>query len=292
MRIAGRLRTVFFFLLVAGVTPAWPATPDPAAALHAHYAALAGRLADNPFHRPLHLDSVESQNRLSGDVHARVNHPLSVVGAELSRAEHWCDVLILHFNTKYCRAMSGRTGTVLAVRMGRKHEQPLVSAYHIDFTFRVTAARADYLRIELHAAHADDDRIVLEAVPVENGQTFLHLAYSYTRTLASRTAMKSYLATLGREKTGFTVTGRGTDGTPVYIDGVRGMIERNTMRYFLAVEAYLDALSVPPAQRPEQRLQNWFDATARYPQQLYEMDRSTYLEMKRREYRRQQTVRP
>jgi hypothetical protein len=77
---------------------------------------------------------------------------------------------------------------------------------------------------------------------------------------------------------------------PQYIGGVRGMVERNTMRYYLAIEAYLGALAAPPAAQLERRLQAWFDATEKYPRQLRELDRAAYLEMKQREYRRQQAA--
>ena len=43
-------------------------------------------------------------------------------------------------------------------------------------------------------------------------------------------------------------------------------------------------------QRVDKRIQAWFDATERYPKQLREMDRSTYVAMKRQEYERQQTA--
>jgi hypothetical protein len=39
-------------------------------------------------------------------------------------------------------------------------------------------------------------------------------------------------------------------GQPDYIGGVRGLVERNTMRYYLAIDAYLSTLPV----RPEKRL--------------------------------------
>jgi hypothetical protein len=38
-------------------------------------------------------------------------------------------------------------------------------------------------------------------------------------------------------------------------------------------------------------LQSWFTAVEHYPRQLHEMDRPQYLEMKRSEYQRQQTLR-
>ncbi|HEY3597286.1 MAG TPA: hypothetical protein VGL08_07220, partial [Paraburkholderia sp.] len=63
-----------------------------------------------------------------------------------------------------------------------------------------------------------------------------------------------------------------------------------TMRYYLAIDAYLGALSVAPNQRLEQRLTSWFNATEQYPRQLHEVDRQDYMQMKRDEYQRQQTA--
>ena len=60
------------------------------------------------------------------------------------------------------------------------------------------------------------------------------------------------------------------------------------MRYYLAIEAYLGALSAPTADQTEKRLRDWFDAVERYPKQLHELERNEYLDMKRREVQRQQ----
>jgi len=86
------------------------------------------------------------------------------------------------------------------------------------------------------------------------------------------------------------VIGKQEDGKPIYIDGVRGVVERNTMRYYLAIDAFLGAASAPPAARLEKRLQSWFNAVEQYPRQLHELDRAAYLEMKRAEHKRQQTL--
>jgi hypothetical protein len=55
------------------------------------------------------------------------------------------------------------------------------------------------------------------------------------------------------------------------------------MRYYLAIEAYLDSLSAPEGERAEKRLREWFAATERHPQQLREMGQAEYMAMKRRE---------
>jgi hypothetical protein len=69
---------------------------------------------------------------------------------------------------------------------------------------------------------------------------------------------------------------------------MRGLVERNTMRYYLAIEAFLGALSSPPQARLEKSLHDWFSAIERYPRQLHELEQSEYLDMKRKEYLRQQ----
>jgi hypothetical protein len=95
--------------------------------------------------------------------------------------------------------------------------------------------------------------------------------------------MTSYLATLGRGKVGFTQKEPGAD----YIGGMRGVAERYTLRYLLAIEAYLAA---PGAQQFPQRLAHWFNATERYARQLREVERTAYFSMKRHEYARQQSL--
>jgi len=75
---------------------------------------------------------------------------------------------------------------------------------------------------------------------------------------------------------------------PIYIGGVRGALERNVMRYYLAVDAHLASLAVPPEQQLDKRIQTWFDSSERYARQLHEMDRAQYLAMKKDEYERQQ----
>jgi len=60
-------------------------------------------------------------------------------------------------------------------------------------------------------------------------------------------------------------------------------VERNTMRYYLAIDDYVAA---PAPSQLEQRLNTWFDATERYPRQLHEMEKPDYLAMKRVEAKR------
>jgi hypothetical protein len=72
------------------------------------------------------------------------------------------------------------------------------------------------------------------------------------------------------------------------VSSMRGVMERNTMRYYLAINAYLGTLSAPSHERVERRMRNWFAATERYPLQLHEVDLAEYLDAKRKDVRRQQ----
>ena len=164
----------------------------------------------------------------------------------------------------------------------------------MEFAFRIVAAGSDYYEAQLTADKGpfatSNYRIRLEAIPVSGNRTFLHLTYAYEYGLAGRLAMSGYLATVGRGKVGFTITGETKGAEPAYIGGERGVVERNTMRYYLAIDSYLAGLSAPPADRLETRLLAWFNAAERYPRQLHDVERDAYLDMKRDEYRRQQTV--
>jgi hypothetical protein len=272
--------------LAPAMAPAQTAAPaGDANALRGKLQALAPQLARNAFKRPLTIESNEASDRLSGDVYALVDHPFNSVSGALRTPAAWCQVLMLHLNTKSCAVKNG--GGQLELAVGRKFDQPLSDTQKIAFDYSLAKTDAGYLNVRLSAADGPlsthDYSIVLEAAPADNGKTAIHLSYAYAYGTAARFAMKSYLATLGSDKVGFTKQGQGG----AYIGGVRGVVERNTMRYYLAIDSYLDA---PAPGQLDQRLGAWFDATEQYAQQLHELDRDDYLAMKRREFERLRTA--
>lgn len=268
----------------AAAAPVAEATGETASALRVAYEDLRSRLEKNDFGRPVYLDSREKGNDLQGDVYAVVDQAFEKVDGALGSASAWCDIMILPFNTKHCTSIAGKS---LSLYVGKKKETPVADAYRVEFEYRVVARTRDYLNVALGAASGPlgtrNYRIALEATPLDAGHAFVHLSYSYTYSTMSSLAMQAYLSTVGAAKVGFTVEGRGGDGKPRYVKGMRGVLERNTMRYFLAIDAYLDSLVAPESARVDKRLNDWFTASERYAPQLHEMDRSEYLAMKRRE---------
>jgi len=271
-------------LLAAGAARA--DTPaDPAAAqLLARHASLAPKLAHNDFGRPLALESKEEPRRVSGDVYAVIDYPFDTVSRTFRNPRSWCEVLILHLNTKFCRA----SGDTLSVRMGRKNASDLDDAYALRFAFQAEAPKPGYVAARASSPSGPlgsrDYVITMQAMPLPDGRSFMRLHYSYAFGAAAKLATRGYLATSGSGKVGFTRQG------DKYVRGLRGAVERNAMRYYLAVEAYLGSLDASPGRQFATRIERWFDATERYARQLREMDRGTYLSMKQREYARQQEL--
>ncbi|MEQ1598407.1 MAG: hypothetical protein ABL880_03475 [Methylotenera sp.] len=265
-----------------------------AIALKAKYTELNEQLLNNQFQRELHLISTESSNNLKGEIYAVVDYPFASASRALNNPNHWCDALILHVNIKYCHASGDEPNTILKVNLGKKFEQPLAQTYGVEFNYREVMKTTDYFAVELKAANGPlsthDYRIWIEATPLIDGRTFLHFTYTYAFGFAGRVAMQGYLATGARNKVGFTTDGKLPDGQPDYIKGVRGVVERNTMRYYLAIDAYLAALTSPASKQLEKRLQQWYKSTEQYTVQLHEVERNDYLDMKRKEYQRQQVA--
>ena len=243
-----------------------------AAALRKRHAELRAQLADNPFGRPLHVESSASNGAHNGKIYAVVEEPFIIVASALARAEHWCDILTLQVNVKRC----DHSDRALSTLVTRKPRDSVTEAYRVDFRFDRVAASPDYLLAVLSAAEGPvgtrDYQLRLEATPLDSKRTFIYMSYAYNLGFMARRAMDAYLAGAGRDKRGFSVDG-----------GERGVVERSAMRYYLAVEVFLESLDEPASERLEKRLRDWYAAISRYPQLQEQVSAEEYLEMKRRE---------
>jgi hypothetical protein len=265
------LRVCILLLLMVGSAHA-----QDVATLRARHAAVKEHLADNSFGRPLHVESSAFGGVHEGQIYAVIEQPYRVVVPALARPEGWCHILMLQVNIKRCSADDD--GQALAAFITRKPRDAIDSAHRVRFRYEATTKGGDYLHVVLSAPIGPigtrDYRIVLEAAPLDSRRTFMHMSYAYTLGSVARMAMKSYLAGVGRDKRGFSVDG-----------GERGVVERSAMRYYLAVEAYLESLGAPAEQRLDARLRNWYAAIARYPQLHEAVGAEEYVEMKHREAR-------
>ena len=136
-------------LLAAYASPVLIAAQEDAgpAALKQKYEQVRPQLEKNPFGRPLHLDSGDTNGKMTGDVYAVLDHPFKRVSEGLASAKQWCEVLVLPFNVQKCE--SG--GKALKLYVGRKPTSPIEEATQLDFSYAVAAKSADHLQVKLAA---------------------------------------------------------------------------------------------------------------------------------------------
>ncbi|MDQ0081245.1 hypothetical protein J2W35_001582 [Variovorax boronicumulans] len=284
------LTGALLLLLAASAQQALAAAPEnsSAQALRATHQRLSDKLDKSSFGRPVQLDSMETADGLQGDVYAVVEHPLAEISTALKGSAHWCEVLTLHINNRRCSTASGPQGReMLTLYVVRRYDKPIDQAFELPFVYRVASATPEHLMVELSAESGplgtSNYRVTLEAVALDERKSFLHFSYSYDHNTMVRLGTMAYLATFGSDKVGFTVLGKTPEGQPDYIRGLRGLVERNAMRYFLTLDAYLSA---PGPEQADRRQRRWFAAAEQYPRQLHEVDLDTYLALKREDRQR------
>lgn len=265
------------------------AQATPLEQLRARHVELREALDKSSFSEPLVLTSSDSGDQVTGEAHAEVKRSHADIAAAFRSARNVCELLMLHLNVRVCTAASGSTADALELSVGPKRAAAPGVTHGMRYALRVEADTPQYLRVLLTAKAGplatSDYRIVFEAMPVQPQLSFVHFSYAYEYGTLAKMAMGIYLATAGRAKIGFSVTGKTSDGRPVYVTGERGALERNVMRYYLALLAYVNVAPGSPRQQTEQRLRNWFQMTERYAAQLHELDLDEYLDEKHKDFR-------
>lgn len=261
------------------------------AMLHEQYLQLRAGQGDTLPGTTTSLRSSEHDNIPSAEINTIINYPYETVATALAAIENWCQILPLHFNIKACTHEGGQGTQSLTVYSGRKIYQVPEEGYRMDYRFNLIRYYDDHLTLQLNAAQGPvntrDYRIELDALRVEEG-TLLHIHYSYQPSLLSNVLTNGYLNTIGRNKVGFSRIEQ--EGVLRPVSGIRGAIERNVMRYHLAIEAFLGSRSLPAASRYEASLVNWISQNNSFPLQLHEMEKDEYLTIKRREKDNQQRL--
>lgn len=266
---------VFFTLLESP----WASSADD---LAAHYRELTANIESNPFNAPVAVQSGEQGDTVSAEVHGVLDQPFAVVADVLGEAQSWCSFMTLSLHIKAC-TWTPATSTI-TLYVGTKDYQTPDEAYEVQYRFKANR-EPEHIVVELDSSHgpmgAKRNRIAVEAMSM-NGETILHFTSSIEMSTVSRLATATYLATLGRHRIGFSMVEDG-EGKKTPVKGVKGMIERNAMRYYLALQTHIEQRKEPETLRFERSINAWFDLTERYHDQLYEVSREKYIENKKSE---------
>jgi hypothetical protein len=248
------------------------------------------QLQKSSFGLPLILKSREQGDKAHVDVFGILDHPFATVANALRIPANWCDIVLMNPNVKACTYGKQGKDWLLTFYVGRKVYKAPEDVSRIVNRLKVTP-RQGYLDIVLAADEGPygtkDYRMRLQAVPVARGKTYVQVGFEYSDSAALRMAEKAYFATLGRNKTGFTVIGKDEEGKAILVGGRRGAIERSTVRYYFAIQSFLKTLRFPPEQRFTRSIGDWYDLTSRYEQLDFGLDRKEYLDIKARERKNQ-----
>jgi hypothetical protein len=286
---AAGIAVALWFAAATAQSPS-PVRAEPteaAAMLAARHVALADELARSPFSLPLVVRSRDEGAVAEGEIVGLVPHPYAAFAAAFAAPRAFCDVAVLHPNVKGCMPTRVNGEDRVTLYAGRKHYEPTERAYTQEFVATAPQVSDRYLRLVLRAPDGPLDTrdyvFTLEAMPAGDA-TFIAVRYAYRSSFASRAATAGYLATAGSGKTGFT---RSESGEPAR--GVRGVVERNAMRHYLALTAVLDTAAIPEEGRIAARLDRYYTLTDRFAAQLREFERTEYVAIKTRELGEQRT---
>jgi hypothetical protein len=240
---------------------------------------------------PFYLESSMSQNASHVDIYGTIKHPFDIVENGLQLPTNWCDIVLLHTEVRASTYKKVNDTWLLTLYTVKKFQDPLEDAYQMKFEYHVIAQQPGFFAISLSAPGGPfgtkDHQIRLEVLPLDEGTTFIHLRYSLCYSPLGYFLMKTYFSIFGGGRIGFSVIGTDRDGNPVYVGGLRGAIESDVVRYYLAILAYMDTLKIPIEQRFEKRMSQWYDLTARYKRQLFKMEKEKYLTHKRQDQKSQ-----
>lgn len=267
----------------------WGGEPAPQR-FHGYFQELQEAARRGPFGFPLEVRSEERGELMIAEALGIMDHPLQAFREAVTEPAPWCDFIPLNLNIKACTIQWDGKEPFLTLYIGGKGYLAPESASQQPYRFVVRARQAEYVSVSLSALQGlmgtRAHQLEFEAASVA-GKTVVALRSSYEQSAASKLATAIYLATMGRDKIGFSRERLGPDGQASFVRGAQGMIERNLMRYYLILKAYLDAQRLPPARRFEALISDAYDLMERYPAQLHEMERAEYLDVKRRERQNQ-----
>ena len=232
--------------------------------------------------QPLTIRSNTSDKQLRAEIFAVHQYSFSELVNKLSVPKQWCQFITLHLNIKACvyRTLPHQSLSFFA---GRKFYEPAEDAFELEYRFEIKTVTNNYFKLNLSAEEGpfgtQDYLIELELLKVKN-EVLIHMALSYQTSFSSRLGTSVYLKTIGADKIGFSQI-KNSDDEFEYIQGIEGIIERNVMRYYLALSTYLRSDS------RQQMTKAWFNATELFAKQLHEVELADYLDAKQLEYQQQ-----
>lgn len=239
----------------------------------------AERLVGSPFGRPIALKSSTRQWTARGEAIAELQVGLPVLRDLLQQPERWCEILLLTPSVSDCRPTDGGIDSRYAIKLRYRYDDPDHDAGTATLRVERGLSSPRFLSLRLSAPRGplgtSNYVMEVEAAPLDEQRTILRVVYSYQYGIRAAVAMRFHFATSGRDELGFSSNTQGES-----VRGMRGAVERDVMRQFLAIEAHALSDDKRPEQRFEKSLDRWLAAIDHYPERLAETDPAHYREIK------------
>lgn len=268
---------LIFGILIASPKPAWCRENWPQSSIQQ---SLRSASLQSPF--PIAVVSEQQGELARVAISAVLPVPYPDIRTFAGDGNAWCEGFFTNIYVKACYKKS----TQLSIYYANNSEyQPLPDAYRFDYRLRQQLATHQGLSLAFYADSGPlsswDYRIRLEAEPHDEQHSRVRFVYQMRYGLIARSALFVYLKTLGSGKKGFSRDAQGE-----VIEGVRGILERNAMRYLLALSAYFQNSQAGKPLATSLKL--WHDYARVFQSELDEVPWQQYQALKLREYRDQQ----
>ena len=224
---------------------------------------------------------------------------LDTFSQKLLQPAEWCEFIPLHLNIKACGHVVRNQKNIVQFYAGVKGYVTPDDAHLLQLSFEARKEGGVFYA-DLFAADGPLDstniRFGIHAIDAEgDGGTGVYVEFELSSEPGlSNSLARVYLATIARRKIGFSINGKTWSGKPKYVGGQRGAIERNLVRYLLAIETYFETASKADEMAAdalyELRIQRWYDETDQYREQLFELSREEYISNKLRERENQKIL--
>lgn len=196
-------------------------------------------------------------------VHRKLKNPVT-----------WCRISLLVPDVRACQINEGeKTAIILSLRSGGTE-----GVREIEHKFRVDKMGPQWIHVVFRADRAAMGvRDAGLSVVARQGATGveLELEYGLHPSIRSRLATSAYLVGEAGKRPGISYS-ISSDGIREYVTGVRALMERNAMRYFLAVLATLET------DDPVSAVDAWYEMASRYKADLPEQNKDDYAESRHR----------
>ncbi len=291
-----------FLVLLVGFSwwpmSCWAATGenDLSETMRRNYIEFVAAEADESNPLPFLLESVNDASNSWASIRYFLDSvSLDTFIARLKQPREWCEFIPLHLNIKACSYQELGDRSILSFYVGIKGYVTPDNAHLLKLDFQ-SKTKGDVFVVNLFAKDgpldSSDIDFDIRAISVEDQNRqgiYLEFDLSSVPGLASSLA-RLYLATVARNKIGFSIEGKTWSGKPKFVGGQRGATERNLVRYLLSIETYFATLGMPAEKQFKQRVEHWYDSTDRFREQLYELEKEDYISNKYRERQNQEIL--